>query len=1639
MSLISRVEVSNYLTEGINPHRRSADWKPMLTGITLRMDGGKSALINITNGGGKTSLAEIWLFLLSRDARLLKRIREKVAPKNRGYTHARIEFRTPLEDTYSAPGLLEIDPLNLPGETHVVGVALNDDVNDPPIFYSYSGTLEDSPCYTYDGKSISHVADSQFVAATKALRGCKWNRFANRTDWEDHVRLFLPVEVVRRNVVYQLKGSDDHNASFFSFKPLGGESYDSAFFRAVVAPDLLSNLLSTFAEEDESAVEDTLLKSLTQIVRADKEILVKEKRLKVRGEGVAGLEPILAAGRNAQRLQRERDDLLRGLRSDVAFLRHFGVPGTRHVLPGLPRGLPRMGEQDPRILTALKGMVISRDEGILLLDKTLGELSGVEVRVISQVADRKQILAFTAKSQVIDFACDFEILNSGAVKGGHYRKGYPKESALRLPDLLATTSGAKTGGLQEVLIQAFAIAEAQIDTNPAAHKVRELESQRSTLLANVSNFGAERVVLEQESERLKLQIKDRADNQGAWDDFVGIGSLLPEELRVDPDGAKTWLGEQFVELQGTATRRDTHRGELNAVWGDYVDVLEFHGLEGLQGARERLVSLQTKHEHIQAEAKRIGPALSLASKTITALQRAVSPLAEQRNAANGTVESYTRLLPGVQRFERVFGAIDPTSVNPARDLESADKAYGKAQAAIKGLTDEQDTLRRLKFQSVNFESLFGAGSDPRTQDPVKRHSDKSEELSTVRQDLVALMPQKEALDQFEDQHPQTTPQKWLDDADVKRGLHESELRKQETLQANLVKERDAIEQMRSVEDGNFEAAWSILAGASLTSQRLHQALMAAGLPQVVCNDALSAMSGMLSAPVFDSLDDLRNAAGLLEAGAASVPLILKSELSKALSEGVTSNGQIRMLGFIGGPTSRRVRILLDTEFARIELERVAAELLVCQRAIAEIRVALSEIELDSKDYRLALSAKAALVAGAGLRYDARTTEAERLEKEVEGLKVLIQPQSLEVLRAAKELLQRGGLSRLNELDDLIPESDAELKRATASQSNAKERASHDNLKARDDAIAFWQLGGESARLKVQKDHEQLQQAVEIAEARVEEAQAAFEELIGQQQELQEDEQEYAQDGGEQVRTRYERVLTFAENTDALQFMQSFEVESTAIAEMSARLREALGVNFLRAAAFRAHQGKSDQSLHEEIGRKEQSARELESKAAEAGKVIERIGNADIPGWQRLAKAIHELAYEVGNRVARTREAAAQADNLEEGSAVPEVHGNYREALAVLETLSHPSLQSHGAVVEKVEALAQTIQEMNLQGDLQKHKEVASSLVAAQGVYRNLNASFCEAALQAIESRDAPFNRLEIEEIARATPDSIEGLGTLFEQLQASLAKERDEARQAMTIATQTAEDTLSQLAALIQSATDNLATLNKVMGRYPRGRFFFETQIIGKASVHDILNELKTDVERALRDQDDRSRGMRRGSDTQLKTMLREKLIECMFTNTEVQFINGGIWGGTKSPVSEKPSTGQKIALEFMWMVRQAEYEIERGLQEMTSKQAAKSRAKANRVILIDGIFSTLSDPRIIKEALNGLRDLGGNFQIIGLLHSPTWNNDFTVFPVYHAGKKLEHREKNGLVSFRAHGRETGTVGFVSAITRPLTAGDERE
>jgi len=206
-------------------------------------------------------------------------------------------------------------------------------------------------------------------------------------------------------------------------------------------------------------------------------------------------------------------------------------------------------------------------------------------------------------------------------------------------------------------------------------------------------------------------------------------------------------------------------------------------------------------------------------------------------------------------------------------------------------------------------------------------------------------------------------------------------------------------------------------------------------------------------------------------------------------------------------------------------------------------------------------------------------------------------------------------------------------------------------------------------------------------------------------------------------------------------------------------------------------------------------------------------------------------------------------------------------------------------------------------------------------------------------------------------------------------------------------------------------------------------QLASEELIKEILNDLTERIKLASADPGEGGRAVRRTDESRIKDMLRETIVDRIFLEPKVTFIHSGI-RTHESPVTDKLSTGQKVALEFMWIIRQAEYEIERGLRQLSSKQAEKQRQEINRVLFVDGIFSTLSDRHIIREAFSGLDNVGANFQIIGFLHSPTWANDSGVFPVYHVGKKLSNSSGANLVAFSEPGRSAGTLGFFSSISQ---------
>lgn len=1630
MSLISRVEISNYLTEGLETNH-FANWNPMLTGITLRMDC-QSSLVNITNGGGKTSMAELLLLVLSRDNSLLKRVREKSAPKGRGYTHARIEFREVDKSTYVEPSLLEIDPEKLPGQTRVIGIALNNDVADNPIFYSYSGTLEDSPCYTLVNGVLSNVSDDAFAKKTKALPGCQWGSFRNTSEWQAHVGDAISMDVVRRNSVYQNKGSDDKNASFFSFKPRAGDSYDAAFFKFVVAPDLLTNLLNTFAEEDESNVEDTLHASLSQIVTSEREMARKQENLERRETAIdVELKPVVDAGTTANKAREAMQSDLRNVKKDVALLQHYGSQDSPYTVLGLPRAidkLMRSTEQDQRIRKALKGMVIHREDGILVQDKTLSDLANVEVRVISQIADRKRISHSTLNSQVIDFACDFGFSTSGKAGGGHYRKGYTRESVELLLPLFAETSGATLMGLDDVFTAAFDTAQAQIDTNPASLQIYKLESQLAENTATLGVLNKEIDILETEITGLESQITGHAENEAAWNRFLTIAPHLPQELHNQPRQAKSWLSTEVDQINDQMNAMSSRGGELKVGWTRYMKAIEQAGLIGIEGIRKQYTELTAQKRSLTNQFDRAKKKADESTRKLPALMQAASEAERLAENAKAHVGKLTELKAFYEEFQSYFGEVDPREIeHPTATLKKVNARKLTADTDLNKASVDYAALVDFKSKAVRFNEIFGSDCDALTANPIKEHSFWTEAQNDAQLNMLPLEPLVTAAESFGVKYPDQTPSQWIAETDKRRAELENESRNSSGALVTTKAEIVALDNLSVVDDAAFSRAWAVLGDGP---QRLYAMLQTMeGAPERRIG-ALSALTGLLSAPVFDTLEDLSAAAEVLEKQEIGIPLLLKTPLLQAIGVQGEISGDLQVMGFFAGRYSRQARILLDPEFAKEQRALLVSRQFQLEQHIEDLAKILATVDYRTDEYRMVTLAAEAISKGSEALYGGFEKDLNQAIETLHRLAPQIKPDALACLDAQRNYLQKGGQARQAELAVICAELREKAEAIKVEFEDAEKRTTEKCLDAFSGAKRYADQGGDDALEKAQSSLEQADAAHVFAKLDVDTHTETQKGLDSDVQDAQSKASAFEEDNSPDQIEELKLVVEFSDQAGDIAFMEGYQSAYDTAADLRGQFIEFQStVNFERAASYFENLGKSHADLATTVGKKRSDQVQKKQQAGGLETANKLIQGAEIPSWLKLKKAIHDLAYELGSQAAESKGAHAEFALLEEGQFPVASHALYAALQDVANRLRAPTLDETNGLASFVSDVQFNIQSIDLKISLDNFNKTREAYRAATSDYDAKKKVFCDNADLESGTKTAAFNALELDVIRRATSDQISELNALFERLNLSLGKDREDAAKAIHAAKAANEEALKQLSSLILVAQDNLEAMNKVMARYPNGCFKIKVQLAGENLINEILMELTAGVKLLSANAGEGTRALKRTNEGRIKDFLRETLIDKIFLEPKVTFVHSGI-RTAEAPVTEKLSTGQKVALEFMWIVRQAEYEIERGMRKLSSRQAARKRQETNRVIFVDGIFSTLSDRHIIREAFNGLGNLGGNFQIIGFLHSPTWTNDSSVFPVYHVGKKLTNASGERLVKFTESGRSPGTVGFFSSITR---------
>ncbi len=451
----------------------------------------------------------------------------------------------------------------------------------------------------------------------------------------------------------------------------------------------------------------------------------------------------------------------------------------------------------------------------------------------------------------------------------------------------------------------------------------------------------------------------------------------------------------------------------------------------------------------------------------------------------------------------------------------------------------------------------------------------------------------------------------------------------------------------------------------------------------------------------------------------------------------------------------------------------------------------------------------------------------------------IKPDALACLDAQRNYLQKGGHARQAELEGICAELRKTGEAIKIEFDEAEKRTTEKCLDAFSGAKRYADQGGDDAFEKAQSSLEQAEAAHVFAkldlDMHIERQKGLDSDVQDAESKASAFEEDNSQDKIEEIRL----VVEFSNQTKDIDFMEGYQSAHDEAANQRGQFIEFQStVNFERSASYFENLGKSQADLATTVAKKRSDQAEKKQQAVGLETANKHIQGAEIPSWLTLKKAIHDLAYELGSQAAATKGAHVEFALLEEGPYPVESHALYASFQQVVDRLQAPTLEETNALASLVSEVQFSINSIDLQSSLDNFNKTRETFQGATSDYAAKKKVFCDKAELQSGTNTAAFNALELDVIKRATPEQISELNALFERLNVSLGKDREDAAKAIHAAQAANEEALKQLSSLILIAQDNLEAMDKVMGRYPSGCFKIKVQLAGEDLINEILMEL---------------------------------------------------------------------------------------------------------------------------------------------------------------------------------------------------------
>lgn len=963
MSVINRIEVTNFLNA--NGESDSAPWMPKYRGVVFALRGQSSA-INMSNGTGKTSIADAMLGILTRDQALVAKSRSKMAPMNFGiYSHVRIEFLV----TPHASAQRNLDMENstpIVDETWVFGMCGYRGTGHQAMFYYYPGTFEDLPLARRHSNKTDLFTNTNFNEKRKTI-GFNWN--VDRHEWRIAVGEHISLPSMLRNVEYQKKGGGDKSAELFKVKLRTGESFAEGFFYEVLAPELMTGLMDEEGDEGEHDFEDTVINTVVRVIKAKHNTEQKANELTRAKHAVDALVEAAAKAKECRRANTAYREKLATVVNDMRILQDFVVD---RPLPGIPKAETPSG----RVGEIAMHLIVEPGKSLRVLDRGLAGLLGREPKEVNRLAERNHISG-RKLMQPIEIPCHLEA--ESLPRGGHGSSSYTLAQAR---EMVAVANTFGSGVTQALALEALSSAESWFecsgDTHPLRPRLRQTEFDLETVQKEKATL--EQTIREATDQQNALigQKQQMHANETLYLDLVQSGVFTEAEL-AEPLRTGEKVGTEYKAARDALSAFDRCASTLAAwlpSWNAFCDRYSVRAIPQTIHADllQQENSQRQKISQIKTAIREISTEQTATQETKSTCQTAIA-------RARDNLQQFDELVPEVAAYHRRFGQVQSTDldrqlVQQLAKLEADIDATKYQLVQLDSQVNDIEAFRARLGSTVDPKSWIGACEKEREQ-LLAEKNDITVSLASLRRQRAELETAQVAAGDIAQSALDTLQSAGIPFTPVHVFL--------DTCELNPGRKRDAL------------SSFSALLFAPVIETPAEAARAA------VLLDARN-----FPIPIFMSR--------ALETYARD------GDLTRVVDTQLT-------YGLVGGITSRAVKCLLDPTLVEREKHDLDQLISQAETALATIAMRLSEIDPEAEPLRLARRAAEAIAADAPVLRREIDEKLENLKTQLPKAQDNVSDAALASIRAMQHYVKLGGERGRQKADENVTKAQQALSEA----------------------------------------------------------------------------------------------------------------------------------------------------------------------------------------------------------------------------------------------------------------------------------------------------------------------------------------------------------------------------------------------------------------------------------------------------------------------------------------------------------------------------------------------------------------------------------------------------------------------------------